>query len=155
MGEFMERFRRNFLPLDIILSVIQFAEYVSFGLDGFVFVVAGCMFGLDALLLIGLLSFKRDSSNAPRSLLWINLVSNVLSIAVYSIGRVFIIFAIESASEAKTYQRAVTATLFILFFPMKVIKIYIMFKYKKYCGSEGAKQDPKTRRLLGTDASCQ
>ena len=148
--DFQKRFKRNFLTLDILIAITQFVEFITFGYDGLIFIAAGSMFTLDAILLIWLLSYKGPKSNSPKYVLYLNCVSNALTIIVYSIGRVFVVFAIGPAQNAKIYQKLIAATLFIVFTPMKLIKLYIMYSYKKFCVGGDATDDPKYENLLAS-----
>merc|ERR1711933_34594 len=134
---------------DICLAAIQFIEFTLYGYDGIIFIVAGCMFSLDALLLIWLISYKGNQDNAPRYVWMINVISNASTIIAYSIGRVFIVFRLRAAKDATTNQRIIAATLFVLSFPLKCIKLYIMFKYKQFCKSGITQQkNEKYNQLL-------
>ena len=147
--EFIKRFKVNYLTLDILLAVIQIFEFALYGFDGIIFIVTACMFALDAILLIWLISFKRQQEHAPKWVLIINLVSNALTVTAYSVGRIFIVFGLKAAKSAKLYQRITAATFFVLFFPMKFIKLYIMYRYKQFCkGGSTESNDEKNEQLL-------
>ena len=146
--DFQRRFKVNFLTLDILLAGIQIFEFVSYGEHGLVFILSAIMFGLDAILLIWLLSYKQPHTHAPKYILYINLLSNIITIIIYSISRVYIVFALGVCKNSKLYQKIIAGTLYVMFFPMKLIKLYIMEQYKKYCQGGQAINDSKLESLL-------
>ena len=148
--DFRRRFKVNFLTLDILLAVLQVFEYISYGDDGLIFIISGCMFSLDAILLIWLLSYKGFESHAPKYVVLINFLSNALTIIVYSVSRVFIVFGLKVGSKSKLYQKIIAGTLYVTFFPMKLIKLYIMYQYKKFCEGGSAAHDLKYHNLLAS-----
>lgn len=148
--DFQRRFKVNFLTLDILLAVIQALEYIAYGDHGLIFIISGSMFTLDAILLIWLLSYKGSEKHAPKYALFINLFSNISTIIVYSVSRVFIVFGLEVGAKSVLYQKIVAGSLFITFFPMKLIKLYIMYQYKRFCKGGKAVEDPKYENLLAS-----
>ena len=150
--DYRKRFQWNFLPVDIIVALINVFDWWSYGEDlhwcGIIFILAACMFGIDALLLQWLISYK--STRCPRWLYRINIISNVHTLIPYSIGRVIIFMGIDVAHDAPVWLRIISATIYCLAFPMQCLKLYIMWKYSMYCRGTRccSSQNEKEEKLL-------
>lgn len=95
---FQRRFKRSFLFVDILCIFYQFYDYWRFSgivhfwiLNEWIYLITGCMFAIDALLLIWLLTYKSNESIAPMWLLVVNWITNSITLVPYTIGRAMII----------------------------------------------------------------
>jgi len=136
--DFRRLFKRRFLLVDFLYGFFLFLYWWLYKeedrlLDGLIFIVTGCMFFLDGILLVWLISYKGAESVAPRWLLIINIMSNSSTLIPYIIGRVILILYMENAAN----MRLISWTLFGVGLLLKILKLYVLWKYKKCCANTG------------------
>ena len=133
--DFRNRFRR-FLIFDIVIAALQFLDFYLFGMDDVIFIITGFLFIIDVILLFWLLSYDKP----PKYCVYINVITNCLSLTSYTISKILLFTGVDGSIEFGT-DIVLSLIFFILFFPIKVLKIRIIYKYEQFCIGNVSKGD--------------
>lgn len=133
--DFRNRFRR-FAIFDFVIAAFQFVDFYLFGLDDIIFIITGVLFIIDVILLFWLLTYDKP----PKHCVYINVFTNCVSLISYILSRILLLSGVDGKIQFDT-SIIIGLVFFVLFLPIKILKIRIIHKYEQFCIGNVSKGD--------------
>eukprot|EP01084_Bolivina_argentea_P083596 151361_1 len=129
--KYHKRFKIS-LIVDIVMAVEMFGLFSQFK-DQYLFVITGVLICIDAFAMWKLLKYE---GTPPKYFLYFNMGSNITSVILYLITKIVMFVDYDKYVGNGTTAMIISIVAFVLLFPLKLLKTYLLFKYKAFIKTE-------------------